>query len=270
MDLSDEIMTIKIRTYSPRNVAHVVWAYAKMCHCPDIPLLEACEEAIEQKCHKFNARDFSNTLWGLRKMEYRLDFRLLRAVEGAFLEVLGGATDQDIALVMWAFARHDFAMAQPSIDLLVAAASEQLAAQFDLKSFTHIFFATGRMGRACDEFYFRFEAECLETMQSVDLETAIKLLYSCSLHGLCPSDHVLGMCESSILEGLPAMDYRRLMGLQKSTIDLELPEGSELVRRIEARVAKLHADPEGGAAGASGVAHAAGEIGESLLSVDYV
>ena len=69
-----------------------------------------------------------------------------------------------------------------------------------MKSFTHIFFATGRMGRACDDFYFRFEAERLDTAPGVDLETAIKLLYSCSLHGICPSDHTLGICEAAILD----------------------------------------------------------------------
>ena len=134
MDLSDEIMTVKIRAYSPLNIAHVVWAYAKLNHCPDIPLLEACEEAIGSKFRQFNARDFSNTLWGLRKMEYRLSFRLLQEIEGAFLDTLdrGGATDQDIALVMWAYARSDFSLAQASVDRLVAAATEKLAARFDL------------------------------------------------------------------------------------------------------------------------------------------
>ena len=248
MDLSDEIMTVKIRAYSPLNIAHVVWAYAKLNHCPDIPLLEACEEAIGSKFRQFNARDFSNTLWGLRKMEYRLSFRLLQEIEGAFLDTLdrGGATDQDIALVMWAYARSDFSLAQASVDRLVAAATEKLAARFDLKSFTHIFFATGRMGRACDDFYFRFEAERLDAVPSVDLETAIKLLYSCSLHGICPSDHALGICEAAILEGLPEMDYRRLAGIQKSYADLELPPDRDLPRRVEDRLAALYAGGGGG------------------------
>ena len=239
-------MTVKIATYSTFNISHIVWAYAKLEHVPDRPLLEKCDEALATRLEEFNSQDFSQVLWGLTKMAYRLEPGLLARIEQAFVRTVDSATDQDVALVMWAFARSGADLSAGTVQRLLAVVEARFdRGRFDRLSFTHLLFATGRMGRDADGFYLKYERELLAG-DALDIETACKLMYCCSLHDLCPSGEVIELCEVAIDADMGALDPGRLVGLLKSYEDLGLIMDPELRDRL---VAEINAKEERAEAG---------------------
>ena len=207
-DLAQIIALIesKIDELGSRELANILWSFAKLGLRPEPALWDALSEKAERSAGSFNSQNVANTLWAFATLGIPPSETLLAALSSAAERSAGSFNSQAVANTLWAFATLGI---PPSKTLLAALSS---AAE-----------------RSAGSFIPQELANTLWAMAVLHIEPPSSLAQRASELGTALND-----------EGIEQISYAHLVG-QALGWSMQLPD--ELVQRAQSVQRRLAQQP---------------------------